>query len=137
MSGLERPRILLVDDDQVILDALSRQLHSQFDITTATSGNQALSLVMSRGPFAVVVSDLRMPGMDGVTLLYLIRKTAPETVRILLTGGADVESAAMAVNDGNVFRLLLKPCPRGMLLRALEASIEQYQANTARHAARP
>jgi DNA-binding NtrC family response regulator len=137
MAGLERPRILMVDDDPVILDALSRQLHPQFDITTATSGNQALSLVMSRGPFAVVVSDLRMPGMDGVTLLYLIRQTAPDTVRILLTGGADVESAAMAVNDGNIFRLLLKPCPRGMLLRALEASIELYHANTAKHLAHP
>ena len=74
----------------------------------------------------MVVSDLRMPGMDGVTLLYLIRQTAPETVRVLLTGKADLEAATSAVNEGNIFRFLHKPCPP-LLLRALEAAVEQYQ----------
>jgi DNA-binding NtrC family response regulator len=123
----KRPRILIVDDDELILDALKRQLHSRFDVTTATGGKQALKLVMSQDPYAAVVSDLRMPEMDGVTLLYLIRRAAPDTVRVLLTGKADLEAATSAINEGNIFRLLNKPCPTGMLLRALEAAVEQYR----------
>jgi len=111
----------------MILDALKRQLHSRFEVTTATGGTEAMRFVMSQAPYAVVVSDLRMPGMDGVTLLYLIRQAAPDTVRVLLTGKADVESASSAVNQGNIFRFLLKPCPSGVLLRALEAAVEQYR----------
>jgi DNA-binding NtrC family response regulator len=86
-----------------------------------------MKLVMSRPPYAVVVCDLRMPGIDGVTLLYLIRQAAPDTVRVLLTGQADVESASSAVNQGNIFRFLIKPCSSGMLFRALEAAVEQYR----------
>ena len=128
MPEAKRPRILIVDDDSLILDALKRQLRSRFDLTTATEGKEAIRLVMSQGPYAVVVSDLRMPGMDGVTLLYLIRQAAPDTVRVLLTGKADLEAATLAINEGNIFRLLNKPCPTGMLLRALEAAVEQYRS---------
>ncbi len=128
MPEAKRPRILIVDDDELILDALKRQLRSRFDLTTATEGKEAIRLVMSQGPYAVVVSDLRMPGMDGVTLLYLIRQAAPDTVRVLLTGKADLEAATLAINEGNIFRLLNKPCPTGMLLRALEAAVEQYRS---------
>ena len=85
---------------------------------------------MSQGPYAVVVSDLRMQGTDGVTLQYLIRRAAPDTVRVLLTGNADLESATSAINGENIVRLLNKPCPTGMLLRALEAAVEQYRLIT-------
>ena len=123
-------RILIVDDDELILDALRRQLHSRFDVSTVTGGKEAMSRVMSEGPFAAVVSDLRMPGMDGVTLLYLIRKAAPLTIRILLSGKTDMEAASAAVNDASVFRLLSKPCPAGMLLRALDAAVKEYRLAT-------
>jgi hypothetical protein len=79
----------------------------------------------------VVVSDLQMPGMDGITLLSSLRKVSPDTVRVLLTGHADVDAAIAAVNEGNIFRFLRKPCPPGALLRALEASVEQYRLITA------
>ena len=128
MPEAQRPRILIVDDDELILDALQRQLHSRFDVITALGGNEAMRLVLTRGPFAVIVSDLRMPGMDGVTLLYLIRQAAPDTVRVLLTGQTDMEAASAAVNEGNIFRFLLKPCPSGALLRALDAAVKQYQS---------
>ncbi len=127
MSEIDRPRILIVDDEELVLDALQRQLRSRFDVTTATGGKEAIRLVMSQGPYAVVVSDLKMPEMDGVTLLYLIRQIAPDTVRVLLTGKADLEAAASAINVGNIFRFLNKPCPPAMLLRALDAAVEQYQ----------
>jgi len=123
----KRPRILIVDDDELILDALKRHLRSRFDVTTATGGKEALRLVMSQDPYAVVVADLRMPEMDGVTLLYLVRQIAPDTVRVMLTGKADLEAASAAVNVGNIFRFLIKPCPTWMLLRALEAAVEQYR----------
>jgi DNA-binding NtrC family response regulator len=126
---LDRPRILIVDDEELILEALQRQLRPRFDVTTAVGGKAAIRLVMSQGPYAVVVSDLKMPEMDGVTLLYLIRQVAPETVRVLLTGKADLEAAASAINLGNIFRFLNKPCPPGVLLRALEAAVEQYHMN--------
>ena len=126
-----RPRILLVDDDVEVLDALQRQLRRHYDVTATCDAKEAIRLVVCGGPFAVVVSDLRMPGMDGVSLLYLIRQSAPETVRILLTGNADVEAAISAVNQGNIFRFLTKPCPAATLFRALDASVEQYRLSTA------
>ena len=110
-----------------IFDALQRQLRRHFDVTATCDAKEAIRLVVAGGPFAVVVSDLQMPGMDGVSLLYLIRQTAPETVRVLLTGNADVETAISAVNQGNIFRFLTKPCPPAALIRALEASVEQYR----------
>ncbi len=131
MPELNQPRILLVDDEELILDALNRQLRSHFDVTTATGGKEAIALIMSQGPYAVVVSDLRMPKMDGVTLLYLMRQIAPDTIRILLTGKADLDAAALAVNMGNIVRFLTKPCPTKTLLRALEAAVKQYEMTTA------
>jgi DNA-binding NtrC family response regulator len=126
-----RPRILLVDDDIEILDGMQRQLRRDFDVTTTCDAKEAIRLVVAGGPYAVVVSDLRMPGMDGVSLLFLIRKISPETVRVLLTGNADVEAAISAVNQGNIFRFLTKPCPPAILIGALEASVEQYRLSNA------
>jgi response regulator RpfG family c-di-GMP phosphodiesterase len=131
MAELNRPPILLVDDEALVLAALGRQLRTLFDVTVATEPALALKLAVSKGPFAVVVSDLRMPGMDGVTLLHNIRNLAPDTVRVLLTGHADLEAAIAAVNEGNIFRFLSKPCPTAILIRALELSIEQHRLITA------
>jgi response regulator RpfG family c-di-GMP phosphodiesterase len=130
MAELNRPRILIVDDEVLVLDALQRQLRTHFDVTVASEPKEAMKLVVSKGPYAVAVSDLRMPGMDGVALLYCIRKLSPDTVRVLLTGYADVEAAIAAVNEGNIFRFLSKPCPTGTLIRALEASVEQHRLIT-------
>jgi DNA-binding NtrC family response regulator len=121
-----RPRILLVDDDTHVLDAMRRQIFRLFDVTTTSDPKEAIRLVVSSGPFAAVVSDLQMPGMDGVSLLFLIRQAAPQTVRILLTGHADVESAISAINQGNVFRILTKPCSTATLIHVLQASVEGY-----------
>jgi response regulator RpfG family c-di-GMP phosphodiesterase len=131
MAELNRPRILIVDDEVQVVDALHRNLRAHFDVTVTTEAEDALELVVSKGPCAVVVSDLRMPGMNGVSLLSCIRQASPDTVRVLLTGYAEVEAAIAAVNEGNVFRFLNKPCPTGALIRALEASVEQHRLITA------
>jgi len=133
VSEINRPRILLVDDDVQVLDGLQRQLRGQFDVTATSDPKEAIRLVVAEGPFAVVVSDLRMPGMDGVSLLFLIRQSAPETVRVLLTGDADMEAAISAINQGNIFRFLTKPCTPAILIRTLEASVEQFRLCAAGH----
>ena len=124
-------KILCVDDDANILQAYQRGLRKQFHIDTALGAEQALTAIPAQGPYAVVVADMRMPGMDGVQLLATIKKRAPETVRIMLTGNADQQTAIEAVNEGNIFRFLTKPCPPQDLAKALSAGIEQYRLITA------
>ena len=120
-----RPRILCVDDEPHVVEALARLLFDRFEVHTATSGREAIAQLERNGPFTVVVTDMRMPELSGVDVLRVARERAPDTVRILLTGHADVESAVAAVNDGSIFRFLLKPCPPEQLRSALDAAVAQ------------
>ncbi len=122
-----RPRVLCVDDEPAVLDSLRRQLYAEFAVVGAESGPEALALLREDASFAVLVSDMRMPGMDGATVLAQALTARPDTVRILLTGQADMEDAIAAVNDGNVFRFLIKPCPRPVLVKALTDAVEQHR----------
>jgi response regulator RpfG family c-di-GMP phosphodiesterase len=126
-----RPRILCIDDDQLLLGGLRRQLSRQFEVVTAASGEQGLLVLQEHGDFAVIVSDMRMPGMSGVEVLSRARTLCPDTTRVLLTGYTDIDSAAAAINRGNIFRLLLKPSKEDELVGALNASVEQYRLVTA------
>jgi response regulator RpfG family c-di-GMP phosphodiesterase len=123
--------VLCVDDEPAVLDGLRRSLRGIVELHTATGGAEALATLEAAGPFAVVVSDMRMPGMDGVTLLAHFRERAPDTIRMLLTGNADVEAAAAAVNRGQIFRFLFKPCPPDDLRAAVTAAVEQHRLVTA------
>lgn len=120
-------KVLLVDDEANVLEAYRRNLRNQFVITTALSGAEGLSALQSQGPFAVIVSDMRMPEMDGVEFLVNAKKIAPETVRIMLTGNADQQTAVDAVNKGDVFKFLNKPCSPEDMSAALESAVTQYQ----------
>lgn len=126
VSPPARPRVLLVDDDQNVLDALRRRLRNQFDLAVAADPARGLETLSSDGPFAVIVSDLNMPGMDGVELLSRAREQTPETVRILLTGHADLDAALSAVNEGHVFRFLTKPIDAAVLAASLDAAAKQH-----------
>jgi len=119
--------ILCVDDDENILKGFRRQLRGQFELETATSGQEGLELFKRKGPFAVVVSDMRMPMMDGIEFLSRVREANPDSVRIMLTGNADMQTAIDAVNEGNIFRFLTKPCSSDELAKAINAGIEQYR----------
>ena len=123
-------KILFVDDDPNILSAYTRTLRKRYHMTTASGGEEALQLVQMEGPFAVVVSDMRMPGMDGIELLSHVRNFNPDTIRIMLTGNADMGTAIEAVNQGNIFRFLTKPCDPENLAAALDNAIKQYQLIT-------
>jgi len=119
-------RVLLVDDDPQILSGFKRQLKGKYQVETAGSGEDALQRIEKEDPFAVIISDNRMPGMDGIELLSRVRTSSPDTVRIMLTGYADLETAIDALNSGYIFRFLSKPCPPETLARAIEAGIEQH-----------
>jgi len=118
-------RILIVDDEPAILEGYRRSLYQVYRPDTAKSGQEALSMIANHGPYAVVISDMRMPGMDGVRFLSEVCKVAPDTVRVILTGYADFQSAMEAVNEGKVFRFLTKPCEGPALIQALNACINQ------------
>jgi CheY-like chemotaxis protein len=118
-------KILFVDDEVPILEGYQRLLHREFQIDVAVGGRAALTMIETNGPFAVVVSDMRMPEMDGAQLLSRIRGSHPETVRVMLTGNSDVQAAASAVNEGSIFRFLTKPCSKESLGKALTASLLQ------------
>jgi response regulator RpfG family c-di-GMP phosphodiesterase len=120
-------KMLFVDDEPAVLDGYKRLLHKDFQPDTASSGREALDLLSRQGPYAVVVSDMRMPGMDGVQLLCRVREASPDTVRVILTGYADIQSAMNAVNEGHIFRFLTKPCEQKTLKQALTSCLLQYQ----------
>jgi response regulator RpfG family c-di-GMP phosphodiesterase len=120
-------KVLFVDDDPNILSAYQRQQRKQFTLDTVISGMEGLRCIEQNGPYAVVVSDLRMPGMDGIEFLTKVKDRSPETVRVMLTGNADITAAISSVNEGRIFRFLTKPCLPEDLARALQSSIEQYR----------
>lgn len=124
-------KILLVDDEFNVLDGYRRSLSREFLLETALGGQQALKLAAENGPYAVVVSDMRMPGMDGIQVLSKIKAQSPDTVRIMLTGNADMETAVNAINEGSIFRFLNKPCSKEMMAKTLTAALVQYRLVTA------
>ncbi|MFC7521623.1 HD domain-containing phosphohydrolase [Xanthomonas populi] len=128
MSDPELPRILCVDDEPNLLAAVERNLLGQFDVVTANGGEAGLAAIASGPPFAAIVSDMRMPGMDGAAFLAAARARAPDSVRLLLTGQADATSAIAAINQGAIFRYLCKPCPTDELVAALEQAVALRRA---------
>lgn len=119
-------KVLFVDDDLNILASFKRRLGRRFDIATVPGGEQGLEVLEKDGPIAVVISDQRMPGMDGIQFLSEVKKRAPDTVRMMLTGNADLTTAIKAVNEGNIFRFFTKPCPPEEMASAIETGLKQY-----------
>lgn len=120
-------KILIVDDDANLLAGLKRQLRGTFNIAVGEGAREGLRLLTEEGPIAVVVSDMRMPEMNGIQFLAKAREISTETVRIMLTGNADLDTAMNAVNEGSIYRFLVKPSPKSTLVQALEAGIGQYR----------
>ena len=119
--------ILCVDDEREILSALQRSLRQKADrILTATSGEEGLALLEEYAP-GVIVSDMRMPGMNGAEFLNRVLEFAPHTFRILLTGHADMEAAISAINRGEIHRYLHKPWDADELRQAIEQGFERHQ----------
>lgn len=122
-------KVLLVDDEPNVLDGYRRTLRKQFQISTAVSGSEGLVKLKEEGPFAAVVSDMQMPEMNGVEFLQSVKKRHPKVIRLMLTGNADQETAISAINEGDVFKFLNKPCNADEMASALNDAVEKYRAN--------
>ncbi len=123
-------KILCVDDEEAILKGFRLHLRKGFELFTANCGEEGLEVFENERPFAIVLSDMRMPGMDGAAMLSAIKERDPDVVTMLLTGYADFDSAMAAVNDGCVFRMLSKPCPSERLRQSLNDGLRQYELIT-------
>lgn len=121
------PRVLCVDDEEKLLKAIQRSLHSRCAVEVAASGQEGLDILAERGPFEVVVSDMRMPGMNGAEFLRHCRRRAPDTVRVLLTGFADLDTVVTAVNEGYIYRFIGKPCTAQVLYDAIMDAVRQHR----------
>ena len=119
-------RVLFIDDDPPVLAVYERQVGRHYIITTAVGGVEGLRALKEQGPFAVVVADYRMPTVDGIQVLAAAMDMAPETVRIMLTGFADLQVAMDAVNSGEIFRFLKKPISTEILLDSLQGAVDHY-----------
>ena len=120
-------QILCVDDEAAVLAGFERTLRKRFIVHTAESGAAALERITADGPYAVVLSDMRMPAMDGIQFLREVRQISPDTTCIMLTGNGDQDTARAAINDGRIFRFLTKPCDSQQLTQALAAGIDHHQ----------
>jgi response regulator RpfG family c-di-GMP phosphodiesterase len=124
-------KILFVDDDKNLLASCERNLRRRYQVETAEGGQLGLEKIAAHGPYAVVVSDMQMPGMNGIQFLSTVKERAADTVRIMLTGNADVDVATGVVNQGNIFRFLTKPVLPDVLSKALDDALAQYRLVTA------
>ena len=119
-------KVLVVDDEESILKGIRLNLGRTFDITLANGSQEALQAFKDGASFDVVVSDMRMPGMDGATMLRKIKEAYPQVMTILLTGHADFEfGGSQALQSGLLFRILNKPCPPHKLSATIKAAIEE------------
>lgn len=133
-SAARSEKILFIDDEKNVLAAIQRQLRRDFSLLFAGGGDEALKILEANRSIAVVVCDMRMAGMDGVATLAEFEKRSPDTVRIMLTGNADQETAIAAINRGRIFRFLNKPCAEDILRTALDDGLRQYDLVTAEKA---
>jgi CheY-like chemotaxis protein len=131
MNSVVLPRILCVDDEPRVVEGLAAHLRRDYQVLIANGASSALQLLKEQGAPSVVVSDMRMPGMDGATLLKHVKQLYPETTRILLTGDPGRDAAIAGVNEGQIFRFLTKPCPPDQLRAAINAGVVQHQLLTA------
>jgi DNA-binding NtrC family response regulator len=119
-------KILFVDDEQAVLDGYARLLHREFDLEVALGAEEGLAAIGSSGPFAIVISDMRMPGMCGSEFLAEVCERSPDSIRMLLTGCTDLTTAIRALNEGRIFFFLTKPTERDGLIKAIRLGLAEH-----------
>lgn len=126
-----KPAVLFVDDEENILKSLVRlTMDEEFSVITANSGQQGLELLAEKPEIALIVSDQRMPGMNGAEFLHLSRELAPDAIRMLLTGYSDISAAVDAINRGGASRYLSKPWNDDDLLQTVRGAVETWRLAT-------
>lgn len=133
VAPTQRPRVLCVDDEPLILEALERCLRRHFEVVTASTGAEAIRALEELPAFAVIISDMRMPQMNGAELLAAARQLVPDTVRIMLSGYAEPAAMQQAVDESDVFLFLAKPCAPELLRRHLADAVREHLLITRQH----
>ncbi|HHN64378.1 MAG TPA: response regulator [Nitrospirae bacterium] len=127
MNYDEDIRILCVDDEGNVLKSLKRVfLDDDYEILTASSGEEGIEILKNKQPVQVVISDYRMPGMDGVEFLRTVYDNWPDTVRIVLSGYADTGSVVEAINEGQIYKFIPKPWNDDDLRVTVTNALEKY-----------
>jgi CheY-like chemotaxis protein len=127
MTGSTRPRILVVDDEDAILETMTFTFQDDYEVHTSNDPRAALGILDDEDPFAAVLTDQRMPNMDGVEFLSEVCKRHPATVRIILTGFSDMQAIIQAINDGHVYAYITKPWEPEHLKQVMRQAIEHYE----------
>jgi response regulator RpfG family c-di-GMP phosphodiesterase len=127
MSNQKRPQVLCVDDEARVVEGLTLHLRKDYEVHTALSGEAGLQKLQELGDVAVVISDMRMPGMDGATFLKRVMRAHPDATRMLLTGEPGRDAAVQAVNEAQIYRFLTKPCPPEQLKAAVDGAVIQHR----------
>jgi response regulator RpfG family c-di-GMP phosphodiesterase len=127
MTTTVNRRVLLVDDDEALLAGLKRAHRKHYDITVAYGGQEAIEIIQKSDPFAVIVSDFSMPEMTGTDLLMRVKHISPNSIRIMLTGNGESQTAIDAINRGEIFRFLNKPCHEEVFRTGINLAIEQFR----------
>ena len=127
MSRTVEPWVLCVDDEPKVLEGLELNLGFDYEVRTAVGGDAGLETLQANPGCAVVISDMRMPGMNGSQFLARVRELTPDTTRMLLTGFSDIGDTIAAINDGGIFRFLSKPTAPDALKRAVDDGLRQWE----------
>jgi CheY-like chemotaxis protein len=122
-----RPRILVVDDEEAILETMSFTFEDDYEVHTSTDPRRALDLLERKGPFAVVLTDQRMPDMSGVEFVTEVWRRHPTTVRMILTGFSDMDAIIQAINDGHVYAYITKPWEPDHLKQLMKQAVEHHK----------
>ncbi len=127
MTTAEKPRILIVDDEEAILETMTYTFEEDYEVHTSSDARVALTLLEEKGPFAAVLTDQRMPNMTGVEFLSHVYQRHPTTVRIILTGFADMDAILRAINDGHVYAYITKPWEPDQLKQVVRRAVEHHR----------
>ncbi len=119
--------VLLVDDEQAVLDGIARRLGGDYQLSLANAPLTALDMLAAGEKFSVILTDMQMPGMDGLSFIRRARELSPTSVFLMLTGNQDLPTATRALNEGQVFRYFTKPCASQDLRAGLDAALRQWE----------
>jgi CheY-like chemotaxis protein len=127
MAETRLPRILVVDDEEAILETMTFTFEGEYEVYTSSDARRALEILEEKHPVAVVLTDQRMPNMSGVELLAEVCRRHPNTVRMILTGFADLDAIIEAINDGHVYAYITKPWEPDHLKHVMKQAVERYR----------
>ena len=126
MTNQLRPRILVVDDEEAILETMTFTFEDDYEVFTSTDARRALDILDQHAPIAAVLTDQRMPNMSGVEFVSEVCRRHPSTVRMILTGFSDMDAIIEAINDGHVYAYITKPWEPDQLKQLMKQAVEHY-----------